>query len=292
MLSHRVESEILLTVLGAFPEPPVDLVRLAMTIGVSEIRRTAFRDGFTDFSFGAPVIYLNHEDSGSTRSRFILAHELGHVMLQMPRVLSLLRERGQIGLLRDEEELADRVAATILIPDNWIESLSRTRISLGQVRNLARLADVSMVTLISRMVSSEFDIALLQWRKAHSVWSVVDRPGVPPNLQGYVMPSIVGHQALEGLGREESDVVIDCRVSGQHLRIRGIAQRRGRHALQLIRPSRDIRIPRARNRPVSDADLFSACEEAAKHRDDWNATSPRHLASGRHRALNARAASY
>jgi hypothetical protein len=255
MLTHgRIESEIVSAALGGPRKPPVDLSLVAGDIGVGDIRPTEFRDGFTDFSLGAPIIYLNNEDSG-TRMRFVFAHELAHVMVRLPRVVRLIQMRGQASLLTDEEELADRIGATILIPDSWVEALSQTRRSLGQLRGIAQLADVSLATLVARMASSKIDVALLQWRRGNCTWHVIDRPGVPPSLQAYVKPSITGRRVLEDLGREESDVVVDCRVNGSHVRIGGKAYRRGRHVLQYIAPSRDIWIVPQGHRAQDGTDL-------------------------------------
>jgi hypothetical protein len=236
---ERIESEIVAVALGGPREPPVDLCQIARDIGVDAIRPTNFRHGFTDFRPGAPVIYLNSMQLGTTW-RFVFAHELAHVMLRMPEIVRLIQMLGRAELLVDEEEFADRIAATILLPDNWIEALRRTSRPLRRLGHTARLANVSVMTLVARMASSDIDISLLHWRKGNGAWHVIDRPGVPPSLHGYVKPSTVGHWAIENLRREESDVVVDCHVNGRHARIGGRGYRLGEHVFHFLEPSVEI----------------------------------------------------
>jgi hypothetical protein len=206
---------------------------------VSAIRTTNFRAGFTDFSSAAPVIYLNDIQLETTK-RFVLAHELAHVILRLPGVISLIRQRGREDLLTDEEALADRIAGTILLPDILIEPLRRTYYPIEHLKDIARLANVSVMMLVARMVWSDIDIALLHWRRGDDAWHVIDRPGVPPSLYGYVKPSITGHRAIENLSDEESEIVVDCHVSGRHAKLAGRGYRHRRHAFQFLAPSVDI----------------------------------------------------
>lgn len=241
---RRIESEIVSVALGGLREPPVDLDQVAEDIQV-RIRRTNFRSGFTDFSSTSPVIYLNEIQLPTTR-RFILAHELAHVILRLPAVMHLIATRGQQYLLADEEALADRIAATILVPDPWIETL-RTRCSVEQLKDVARLANVSVMVLVARMASSGINIALLHWRRGSDAWHVIDRPGVPPSLHGYVKPSSSGYWAIEKLHRKESDIVVPCLINGKHAKIGGKGYRHESHAFQLLEPSIDIWISSDRN---------------------------------------------
>jgi hypothetical protein len=175
-----------------------------------------------------------------TTKRFVFAHELAHVILRMPEVRHLLQMRGQACLLADEEGFADRIAATILVPDSWIEALHITRCPLKQLQDVARIAKVSVMMLVSRMASSGIDIALLHWRRGDNVWRVIDRPGVPYRLCGYVRPSVIGDKAIDNLRTEESDIVVDCHVNGQLAKIAGRGYRHGIHAFQFLEPSIDV----------------------------------------------------
>jgi hypothetical protein len=151
-----------------------------------------------------------------------------------------MQMRGQVNLLVDEEVLADRIAATLLVPDSWIETLSNTCRPLSRLVHTARLADVSVMTLVTRMASSGINIALLHWRKGNDLWHVIDRPGAPPSLHGYIKPSAIGYSAIENLSREESDVVVDCSVNGRHAKISGRGYRHREHVFHFLEPSVDI----------------------------------------------------
>lgn len=234
-----LESEIVFMALGATPNPPVDLQQIAENIRVGAIRDTSFRAGFTDFSLATPVIYLNNTQLETTK-RFILAHELAHVMLRMPKVIRLIQKRGRADLLTDEEEFADRIAGAILVPESLIEALRRTCHPSKQLRNISRLANVSVMMLVARMASSGIDIAALHWRRGDNAWHVIDRPGTPASLHGYVKPSTAGHWAIENLYPEESSIVVDCYVNGRHAKIAGRGYRQDKHAFQVLEPSVDI----------------------------------------------------
>lgn len=248
---QTIESEIVAAALGRPREPPVDLFQLAEEIGVIEVRSTRFRDGFTDFSFPAPVVYLNRSES-STRMRFIFAHELAHVIIRMPQTASLMRRSGRVYPLTDEEEMADRIAGAILIPDSWIETLAGMHNPLARLKNIAHLADVPLPMLVARMIRWKIDVALLHWRRGNYSWHLIDRTGAPSCLYGPVQPSAAGRWAIENLRHKESELILDCRVGDKELQIRGTAYRRGGDVWQLIEPSRDIWIVASREHMRDD----------------------------------------
>ena len=179
-----IESQIIRAALGTPPKPPVNLLQLASRIGVGAIRATRFRDGYTDFRFQKPVIFLNRTESGP-RMRFILAHEIAHVMLRMPEARYVLETSRQARPLDDEEELADRIATAILVPDSWVSALRKAGHTLAGLENVASLADVPLKLLISRMSLAHIKVGLLHWCREDRSWHVVDRPGVPSCLHGY-----------------------------------------------------------------------------------------------------------
>lgn len=258
----RIESEIVSVALGGQPSPPVDLCKAAGDIGVGDVLLTDARDGFTDFSYVRPVIYLNRSDS-DIRARFILAHELAHVMLRMPQVMSLIQARGQVSLLTDEEQLADRIAATLLVPDSWVEALRESRTRAKQLTDTAKLAGVSLAMLIRRMASAGIDVAMLHWIKGKSNWHVIDRPGAPRSLQGSVKPSMIGHWTIENVGPEESDIVIDCQINGKLMKINGSGLRDGSAVLQIIQPSCAVRVSMYNECAKFDGQLLSDTLPAA-----------------------------
>jgi Zn-dependent peptidase ImmA (M78 family) len=241
-LAQQIEAEIIAASLGGPREPPVNLALIAREIGVVDIRQTDRWDGYTDFRHAAPVIYINGMAS-RTRQRFILAHELAHVMLRNRDVIALITQQGQLELLDNEEKLANRIAAVLLIPDSWIEAMKDADLGLADLESLARQAGIPVKKLITRLATADIDMALLHWQRGKSAWHLIDRPGAPEFLHGYVELSEHGRLAIERLGRRESQVMVECAAAGWRLRISGRGCRCGRHgqdALQLIRPARDI----------------------------------------------------
>jgi Zn-dependent peptidase ImmA (M78 family) len=245
LVQRSIESEIVSVALGDSRQLPINLRRIAEDIGVGDIRSTNVRHGYTDFGSPVPIIYLNDRQL-RTKWRFVFAHELAHVMLRMPEVMRLIQRRNRTSLLIDEEMLADSIAATILMPDSLIKDLRKTPMPLRRLQRAARYADVSVVTLVARMASFGIDIALVHWRKTNGTWHVIDRPGTPSQLHGYVKPSPVGHLAIENLHRDESIAVIDCRINGRHAKIRGRGYRHEEHAFLFIEPSVDIWIAKGK----------------------------------------------
>jgi IrrE N-terminal-like domain len=213
--------------------------QIAKDIRVHDIVPTHFRAGFTDFNAGAPIIYLNTVLLDTTK-RFVFAHELAHVILRMPQVSRLIYMQGRGDLLTDEEALADRIAAAILVPDSWIETLREGPYSPKRLRDVAQAANISVMRLVTRMASSGIDVALLHWRRKNDAWRVIDRPGVPPRLHGYIKPSSIGHGILDDLHREESNIVVDCQINGRRAKIAGWAYRQREHVFQFLEPSVDV----------------------------------------------------
>ena len=218
--------------LGRLPEPPVDLFQLARYIGAAPVRGADIRDGCTDFRRQQPVIFLNRAET-STRMRFILAHEIAHIMLRTPAARSVL-QRSRPELPDNEEELADRIGATILVPDSLVRALRKVRYTLAGLEHVARLADVSLTILIHRMSSAQIDVGLLHWWRGDYGWHVIDRPGVPSCLHGYFELSETGNHRLENLQNREWIVTIDGHVDGRHIKITGPAYRLAGEAYQLI----------------------------------------------------------
>lgn len=239
LVQRSIESEIVYVVLGDSRQLPANLRRIAEDIGVGDIRSTNMRHGYTDFGPPAPIIYLNDRQL-RTKWRFVLAHELAHVMLRMPEVMRMMQRRDRTSLLIDEELFADSIAATILMPDSLIKDLRQAPVPLRRLQRAARYTDVSVATLVARMASSGIDIALLHWRKTNGTWHVIDRPGTPYQLHGYVKPSTVGHSAIENLHCDESTAVVDCHINGRHAKINGRGYRHEEHAFLFLEPSVDI----------------------------------------------------
>jgi len=229
----RIESRIIRAVLGSPPEPPVDLFKLASDMGAAPVRRAHIQAGCTDFSQRQPVIFLNRTETGA-RMRFILAHEIAHIMLRTPAAQSVLQGTGPPELPGSEEELADRIGATILVPDSLVRALRKVRYTLAGLEHFARRADVSLTILIHRLSSAQINVGLLHWWRGDHSWHVIDRPGVPSCLHGYFELSEAGHRRFENLRNREWMVTIDGHVDGRRMEITGPAYRQGGEVYQLV----------------------------------------------------------
>jgi hypothetical protein len=234
----RIESEVITVTLGGPWAPPVDLFDIAAVLGINGIRKTGFRDGFTDFKFSRPVVYLNGQEVGP-RMRFVFAHEIAQVMLRVPEVVCLIEMHGCAGILHDEEASASRIAAELLMPGSWIEEIA-SRVTLARLMNAARMAEVSLSILVAQMALAGIDVALLRWQQGNGCWRVTDRPGAPYCLDDHIVPSEQGKAAIVSLDSEESPITVDGRVGGRNARISGHGLRYGKYALQLIEPSRAV----------------------------------------------------
>ena|ERR1700683_4744832 len=234
-------AEVIAVALGHLPEPPVDLIQVAEDLNVCDIRSTSFRDGFTDFAQDSPVIYLNRAESGP-RMRLVFAHELAHVMLRKPAVMRLIEMRGRSYLLRGEENLANDIAATLLIPEDLVKSIRESNLTIDNLERLATYAQVTPRTLVTRLAEARVDTGFLHWKRGVRSWHVIDRPGAPESLHESIILSKVGAMVFEGLNQRESPIIVDCRVGEVNAKIHGTGRRIGEHVIQLIRPSRDIRI--------------------------------------------------
>jgi Zn-dependent peptidase ImmA (M78 family) len=238
---NNVASRVVLAVLGGFPDPPVDLFAIAEDLGVTDIRGTTFRDGYTDFRYARPVIYLNQHDA-SARMRFVLAHEVAHIMIRSLQAQpELQRAFVAYRLLREtEERLADRIAALILLPDRWIDGLRRARQSLEGLQSVARMADVTLATLIRRMSSRSIKVGLLHWHRISASWEVTDRPGIPPSLQGHISLPEPWRRPFDSLIEKERVVRVIYTVDGNPVPVMGLALRKDDEVFHLIDPDSDL----------------------------------------------------
>jgi IrrE N-terminal-like domain len=235
---HQLGSEIVQAAAGQ-RRVPVDLAQVASDIGVSAVRRSPFADSFTDFGYSGPVIYLGEMANGP-RNRFIFAHELAHVMLRMPESAQILSRRGRMDLLDDEEQLANRIAEAILIPDPYVKQMSWSQLTPAIVSRAARHAEVSTMVMVTRLASAGLDIAILHWQRSASSWQVVDRPGTPSYLHSHIELSAESMGAIESVGEAESDVLLHGVVNDRHVTLAGKGYRRGGNFWHYIRPTCDI----------------------------------------------------
>lgn len=157
---------------------PVDLEHLAEALGVSEIVRTPMiEDGRTTWSAGQPRIELR-ADRSSQRTRFTLAHEIGHILIARDESVS---RRTQVLERDDVEKLCDWIAASILMPRPWISGYARRdRYNLSLLRLIANKADASLSAAAVRLAEvSNRTCVLLRWQRAPTRWLVIGQAAVP-----------------------------------------------------------------------------------------------------------------
>lgn len=129
--------------------PPVDLEALAGALGVEAIRYTDLtEDGRTTWVDGKPHVDLR-SDRPAARTRFTLAHEIGHILIDADESVAHRTH----GLAHDDiETLCDWIAASILMPREWVSSYARReRYTLSLLRVVAHRADVSLAAAAVRM---------------------------------------------------------------------------------------------------------------------------------------------
>jgi hypothetical protein len=242
---ESIESAIISATVGRQCGIPVRLDPIIREIG-ARVTYTCSASAFTHFQTKGPVIHVSTAARNS-KGRFIVAHELAHIMLRSPTAIQLIEDRGQHELLDNEEEFANLVAGALLVPDHWLEQVKSVRLTPAVLTNMAQRADLPISMLVRRMVRFGIDVALLHWRRGRrSSWHVIDRPGIPSHLRGNVEVSALGRRVLDHLGYSESDIVIDCRVNGNWTRIKGNGRRFGDHGecvLQILAPRNDIIYP-------------------------------------------------
>ena len=168
---------------GLGGDVPVDLIQLAHDLGVSEIVRTSMvEDGRTTWERGKPKIELRG-DRSRQRGRFTLAHEIGHILIARDQTVA--RRTHQLEG-DDVEKICDWIAASILMPRDWMEPYARRdRYNLSLLRLLAHKADVSLSAAAVRLAEvSGRTCILLRWQRGPSRWLVIGQAAVPKEFSG------------------------------------------------------------------------------------------------------------
>ncbi len=139
--------------------PPVDLVRIARHLGVQRIRELDIRlDGqLVELADGGYEVILSR-NAPHTRRRFTLAHEIGHILAASPGDESM--NCGDAAA----EELCNRVAAELLIPERFITDRA-AGMDVGTLRRLATRFQCSLEATAWRVLNmGQVAGALLIWR--------------------------------------------------------------------------------------------------------------------------------
>lgn len=177
---------------------PVDLEQIADALGVSEIARTSMvEDGRTTWDDGRPRIELR-SDRSPQRSRFTLAHEIGHILIARDETVARRTHQLEGG---DVEKLCDWIAASILMPRRWIAEYGhRERYSLSLLRLIANKANVSLSAAAVRLAEvNERTCVLLRWQRSPKRWLVIGQAAVPKVYSGGLQATPETNSVFDGL---------------------------------------------------------------------------------------------
>jgi Zn-dependent peptidase ImmA (M78 family) len=147
--AKRIRSSLLLGV-----RPIENLVQCLESVGVlvlfspSDIREV---HAYSDWVYGRPLIMINPIEQNRYRARFLLAHELGHIVLHV--------EQDHGGTANDREREADQFATELLMPANLIVGeLRELEFSNGVPwQSIARLKEkwgVEMSSILKRAIET------------------------------------------------------------------------------------------------------------------------------------------
>lgn len=148
----------------------VDLSRIARDLGVAAVRERAWpRSGSLLVRNGQSVVVIDNRHQGRRRQRFTLAHELAHLLL-IQAGLDCSEEPSHnrdstLGTGKVLEKLADRIAATLLLPAPLVQACSASQPSWQSLADLCQLFDVSVDSMGIRLIQTgTWNCALINWR--------------------------------------------------------------------------------------------------------------------------------
>jgi hypothetical protein len=142
-----------------FCQPPIDICRIAHSLGVCRVEsREMTADGYLGKQEDGGFVIRYRIGNSERRNRFTIAHEVGHLLLSrvQGKVIAAPTKRGQSG--NWEERAVNRIAAELLVPETYFqgELLRHTREgkapSWAFVRELARLFQVSEDAIVFRLL--------------------------------------------------------------------------------------------------------------------------------------------
>jgi Zn-dependent peptidase ImmA (M78 family) len=139
-----------------FRQPPTDLQAVARHLGVEAIRYTVLSmKGRLVLENGGDVVIEINNALPVLRQRHVLAHELGHLLLEPDRLtksatLGHAIRIKQAWQFQKLEERCDEAACEILIPTDWL--LAHQATSLGQAAKQANDAGVELELLVTRLI--------------------------------------------------------------------------------------------------------------------------------------------
>jgi len=144
-------------------------------VKVKEVESESNFDGFSGWAGDVPVIVLaKHLNANLPRKRFTAAHELGHLVLQLPDTLTK----------KEEERICDRFAGSFLMPAAALSEfgVKRTTVTLGELKALKAEWGMSLQSIMRRF--EDLEIITTARRKSFDFvyrakykWHVTGEPG-------------------------------------------------------------------------------------------------------------------
>ena len=131
--------------------PIQDLVLAAESAGILVVREEtdiATIEGLSSWStvLGLPIVLLSADKANGFRSRFDLAHEIGHLVLHKHILPSPDRERYNL-----MEKQAHHFAGALLLPAETFADDVRVPVTLGNLRSLKQRWGVSAAAMLMRL---------------------------------------------------------------------------------------------------------------------------------------------
>ncbi|QDT66426.1 ImmA/IrrE family metallo-endopeptidase [Calycomorphotria hydatis] len=170
---NRCLDELVLNCLNfyskCYPEQelPVDIEAVAKELGVKEItERDIPVDGYLGRNQSGELVVRCKSGVARSRKRFTVAHEIGHILisLSLSEQLDLPVARSENKRSPKEELLANRIAASILMPEKIIHEKVIGKVPHWSILSeLADVCDVSIVALLRRIPEALSAPAFFFW---------------------------------------------------------------------------------------------------------------------------------
>lgn len=216
--------------LGRYPasnDSPLDPWQLAKVLGLTVSERDMGDDGRLEVDLVPPEIVVRR-DAGRRRKRFTVAHEIVHFVLAA--------ERFTASSQRAEERLCDLLAASILVPDQWLRTKYSHRVrNLSTLRHLSHEADVSLETAIIRLRETlRWTESLLTWRRRKDRWTQASICAAPYHLQE--VRTVPETSNLLDTSRSSSDLrrELPLMVDGEVVKLEARLSVKGDYAIALV----------------------------------------------------------
>jgi hypothetical protein len=214
------------------PAINVDLLAHRLKVRVREKRLPPGDRGYTAVIDGQVYAVLDAR-MALGRRRFVLAHELGHVLCADPRSgATALRQ----GLALDEERFCDRMAEALLLPGEWLRKrYARSPQSLPALLECSRQAKVSPASAsIGLMRGAGWNRTLLRLRHHGSDWQLLSVTGeLPVSAAALRIPDALSALLDDGAASGLRNTKLPLAVRGRLTYVLGDAMVQGNIAMIL-----------------------------------------------------------